>query len=61
MGKIMNYLEVLINTYQAQLAGAYVGCEQETLDKIQQICNTLNMSIEDAFEQFSTLDMEPAQ
>lgn len=57
----MNYLEVLINTYQAQLAGAYVGCEQETLDKIQQICNTLNMSIEDAFEQFSTLDMEPAQ
>lgn len=55
----MNYLEMLINTYQAQLAGAYIGCEQETLDKIEQICNSLNISIEDAFEQFSNSDMEP--
>lgn len=59
MGAIMNYLEMLINTYQAQLAGAYIGCEQETLDKIEQICNSLNISIEDAFEQFSNSDMEP--
>ena len=59
MGAIMNYLEMLINTYQAQLAGAYIGCEQETLDKIEQICNSLNISVEDAFEQFSNLDMEP--
>jgi len=59
MGAIMNYLEMLVNTYQAQLAGAYIGCEQETLDKIEQICNSLNISIEDAFEQFSNSDMEP--
>ena len=59
MGAIMNYLEMLINTYQAQLAGAYIGCEQETLDKIEQICNSLNISVEDAFEQFSNSDMEP--
>ena len=52
-GTTVEYLQTLIQTYQAQLAGAYFGCEQETLDKIKQVCDAMNMSIEDAFEQFA--------
>ena len=45
-------MKELIQTYQAQLAGQYPGDENETLDKIQEVCNALNVSVEDVFEQF---------
>ena len=48
----MEYMKELIQTYQAQLAGQYPGDENETLDKIQEVCNALNVSVEDVFEQF---------
>ena len=48
----MEYMKELIQTYQAQMAGQYPGDENKTLDKIEEVCNALNMSIEDVFEQF---------
>lgn len=49
----MEYIKQLIQTYQAQMAGQWPGDENETLDKIEEVCNALNMSVEDAFEQFN--------
>jgi hypothetical protein len=48
----MQYVKDLIQTYNAQMAGAWPGDENETLDKIEEMCNALNMSVEEAFEQF---------
>lgn len=48
----MEYVRQLIQTYQAQMAGQWPGCEQETLDKIEEVCKALNVDIEDIFEQF---------
>lgn len=47
---MQNYLKELFDTYQAQMAGAWYGDEQETLDKIEEICKKLNMDVETAFE-----------
>jgi hypothetical protein len=46
----MEYIKQLIDTYQAQMAGQWPGDEQETLDKIEQVCNALNIDVEEAFE-----------
>lgn len=48
----MQYLKELIQTYQAQMAGQWPGDEQETLDKIEQVCKALNIDAEEAFNQF---------
>jgi len=44
---MQDYLTTLIQTYHAQLAGAYIGDETETLDKIQEICDNLNLDVEE--------------
>lgn len=46
----MEYLRRLVQEYNAQLAGAWPGDENKTLDKIQEICNSMNMSVDSAFE-----------
>jgi len=46
----MGYLKELIDTYNAQMAGAWPGDEQETLDKIEEVCDTLNIDMETAME-----------
>ena len=48
----MGYVKQLIQTYNAQMAGQWPGDENETLDKIQEVCNALNISVQDVFEQF---------
>ena len=57
----MEYMKDLIQTYQAQLAGQYPGDENETLDKIEEVCNALNMSVEDAFDQFDYQEIKMAR
>ena len=48
--KMQGYVNTLVQTYQAQMAGAWPGCEQETLDKIAEIADNMNMSVEDVFD-----------
>jgi hypothetical protein len=48
----MEYVKGLIQEYNAIMAGACPGNDNEILDKIEEVCNALNMSVEDTFDQF---------
>ena len=46
----MDYLKGLVQEYNAIMAGAYPGDENKTLDKIEEICQSMGVNVDYAFE-----------
>jgi hypothetical protein len=46
----MKDIKQLIQTYNAILAGAYPADENKVLDKIQELCNSQDVEMEQMFE-----------